>query len=97
MISSCGEPPIAFTATDPVALSGDEHPTATSHGSDPIVPDPTPDPDNEGIATAGAQIGQAGPTRQFLAAEHATGVLGKHLEHGPLLSGETLKGVRALD
>lgn len=77
-------------------MVGDEHPTATSHGSDPIVPDPTPDPDDEGIATARAQIREARPTRQFLAAEHATGALGEHLEHGPLLSGETLKGVRVL-
>lgn len=85
------------TVVGPGQGSGDEHPTAASHGEDPIGPDTTPDPDDQGVAAAGAQFGQAGPTGELLAAEHAPAVGGEDFEHGPLLSGETLKGVRVLD
>ena len=77
-----------------VSGSGDEHPTAAAHGADAVGADATSDPDDEGVAAPGAEVGDAGSPGQLRAAEHAAGVLGEDLEHGPLLRCQMLEGVR---
>ena len=74
--------------------SGDEHPTPTSDGANPIGAETAPDPDDEGVAPALAQVGDAGPSGQLAPAEHSTGVGLQDVVHSPLLRCQMLEGVR---
>ena len=75
-------------------VSGDEHPTSTSHSSDAIGAQAPTDPDDEGVAATLAQIGDARSSGQLAPAEHSTGVGFQDVVHSPLLRCQILEGVR---
>ena len=78
----------AISATDTIvsyAVAG----TATPGGTDYA----TLDADDQRVAAARAQLGEACPSSELLAAEHAAAVSGQDVEHRPLLSRQALEGV----
>jgi hypothetical protein len=75
-------------------MSGDEHPTSSPDRPDAVGTQAATDPDDEGVATTLAQIGDPGSPGQLAAAEHAAGVGFQDVVHSPLLRCQILEGVR---
>ena len=74
--------------------SAGQHPTTPPNGADAVGADAAPDPDDQRIAAARAEVGDAGAAGEFAPADDTTGVARQDVVHGPLLGGEMLEGVR---